>query len=105
DLVRRGVLRALLIDAQGFRESLVVGQWLHVLGIEEDALLRTLGLDVAAGDGEDRPIRLGIAFLGNAGPVVGLAVAVQVLALGRLGNVEIVIPGLGGLLAELGQYV
>ena len=93
------------IDLEGLAETLGAGERLHVGRVEEDPLLGALGLQPAAGDAEDRPIGLGIALLGDARAVVALAVAVHIHALGSLGDVDIVGPGLRRLLAELLQHV
>ena len=93
------------IDLEGLAETLGAGERLHVGRVEEDPLLGALGLQPAAGDAEDRPIGLGIALLGDARAVVALAVAVHIHALGSLGDIHIVGPGLRRLLAELLQHV
>ena len=73
-------------------------EWLHVVvKVEESALRGALALQVRGGDRDEEPVRLGAALEGDAGAVVGLAVAVQVLALVLLGDGEEVFPGLGRL--------
>ena len=69
------------------------------------ALLGALGLQPGAGDAEDRPVGLGVALLGDAGAVVGLAIPVHIRALGGFGDIHVVGPGLRRLLSELLQHI
>ena len=96
------------VDLQRLPEAFVVDQRSHVVR-EEGALGRALRLQEVAGDRGDEPVALRVALLGDARAVIGLAVAVEVLAVEVLGNREIVVPGLGrlhpGLLQEVGPVV
>ena len=70
-----------------------------------EALGRALGLHDRSRDRLDGEVGLGIALLEDAGAVVGLTVAVHVLAVDLGGHVEIVFPGLGRLQAGLLEHV
>ena len=94
DFVRRAVFRRLLEDVERLAEGLVIDQRLHRARVEERALAGALRLDEAARDRGDEPVGLRIALLRNAGPVIRRAVAVQILAVQRLGGGKIVVPGL-----------
>ena len=80
-----------------------------VSGVEESTLAGALALDEVAGHGRDEPVALGVAFLRDARSEIGLAVAVQVLAVERPRDRQVVLPGPGrlepGLLEQVAPVV
>jgi hypothetical protein len=94
DLVLRPVVHRLLVGLEGLGERFVLEQRVHVRTVEEGALTRALRLEETAGDGDDPPVALLALLLCDARAVVGLTVAVEVLAVlgGRDG--QVLVPGL-----------
>ena len=60
---------------------------------------------IPAGDREDHPVGLRAPLLGDAGAVVRRPVTVHVLAVGRLGRGDVVLPGLGRRDARIREHV
>ena len=93
----------LLQEIERLAKRLVVDQRPHVLGVEEGALARSLRLHHRAGDVGDEPIALSVALLGDAGAVdLG---SIDLLAVQRLGDLKILVPGLRRLQARFVQDV
>ena len=99
ELVRRAELGRRRHELERLAEGLVVHERGHVGGVEEGALARALRLGHRADHVGDEPVALGVALLADAGAEVGRAVAVHVLAVHRLGDLEILVPGGRGLQA------
>ena len=89
-----------LRKSSALRKASLLTSGRHVAGVEEGALAGALGLGHRADNVGDEPVALGVALLGDAGAEVGRAVAVHVLAVERLGDREILVPGLGRLEAR-----